>query len=75
MRQNKGNKDELKELRDFIGYESIVFEQSKNQKNYNKENSIRIRPVKAEVNEVEAFNELKRKKEAKILNWAVQEEQ
>jgi hypothetical protein len=30
---------------------------------------------KAEVNEVEMLNELKNQKEAKVLNWAIQEEQ
>jgi hypothetical protein len=33
------------------------------------------RKKKPEVNEVEAFNELKHKKEAKIMNWAIEEEQ
>ena len=67
------------QLRDLIGYESQVINEDKKQVVVEKQHKTIDPPVtKAkpkDVNEVEAFNELRHKKEAKVFHWAIEEEQ
>ena len=68
--------NELKRLKEFIGYQSILMNSPQKKKPTEDKkveiglNLVKMEKSKPEVNQVEIFNEIKHKKEAKIMNWA-----